>query len=377
MSGILSPGRYISERGAAGLAGTEVAAVGKSALLVHGDVGYGLLKDELLAGLAAAGVSVTEARHEGYCGEATARRLADRGEAAGCDVVLAVGGGRVLDTGKSAADMLGAPCVLVPTSPSTCSAASAVVVDYTPDGTHIGGRMVRPSVASLVDPEFLARAPDRLLVSGIVDALAKALEVRLGVGRIDGPGAEVVAAVTLSDDLERILMEHAVAAVAAGPEPLDAPVSAEADAGRTPRQLVAEASLLWPGLIGSLAGERARLAAAHAMHNALTVLPGSHVSLHGELIAFGILVQLVLQDRADDALAKTAAWFADLGCPCDLEALGCGAFLTDEATRTQVLERACAMVPMLATFPGIEPARLERAMRTADEVALQAKLVRA
>lgn len=369
MSGILSPGNYISERGAAGMAGAAVAAAGKSVLLVHGDVGYGLIRDELLAGLAAAGVSVTEVKHEGYCGEASSRRLADPGRAAGCDVVLSVGGGRVLDTGKSAAAELGVPCVLIPTSPSTCSASSAVVVDYTPDGTHIGGRMVKPTVASLIDPELLAAAPDRLLVSGIADALAKALEVRLGVERIDRPGAEVVAAVTLCDELERILFENAVDAVRAGPQGRGEPGSA----GGSQRELVAEASVLWPGLIGSLAGERARLAAAHAMHNALTKLPGSHASLHGELISFGILVQLVLQERDDDALEKTAAWFADLGCPSDLEALGCGAFLTDEAARTMVLERACGMAPMVATFPDIDPSRLEAAMRRADRVAVEAR----
>lgn len=373
MSGILSPGRYISERGAASLAGSEVAAVGTSVLLVHGEVGYGLVRDALLAGLSAAGVAVTEVMHEGYCGEAGSRRLADRGRAAGCDVVLGVGGGRVLDTSKSAADELDVPCVLVPTSPSTCSASSAVVVDYALDGTHIGGRMMRPTVAALIDPELLARAPDRLLVAGIADALAKVVEVRLGITRIERPGAEVVAAAALCDKLEALLRENAVAAVAAGAEPVGTTTAVADEAGRSQRELVAEACVLWPGLIGSLAGERARLAAAHAMHNALTMLPGSHVSLHGELISYGVLVQLALEERDDDALERTAAWFADLGCPADLEALGCGAFLADAATRASVLERACGMVPMQATFPGITAAELEGAMRRADEVALRSR----
>ena len=41
--------------------------------------------------------------------------------------------------------------------------------------------------------------------------------------------------------------------------------------------------------------ESSGLAAAHAVHNGLTVAPGTHHYLHGEKVAFGLLVQLVLE----------------------------------------------------------------------------------
>src|SRR5690606_38152089 len=209
----------------------------------------------------------------------------------------------------------------IPTSPATCSASTTVIVDYTPEGAHIGGRSVpRPAAASLIDPELLARAPDRLLVSGIADALGKAVEVRSATSRIDRPAASTVAAFALCDELETLLFANTARAVAAGPD-----YAAGSEAGGM-RELLAEVSVLWPGLIGTMAGEQARLAAAHSVHNALTILPGSHASLHGELVGFGVLVQHALA-HDDEALEKTAAWFAAVGCPADFAALGCGEYL--------------------------------------------------
>ncbi len=353
MVGILSPGRWISERGAVARVGSEVAVLGDSALLVHGSVGYGLVSDTVRSSLAAAGVAVTEVQHSGYCGAASVERLAGPARAGGYHAVIGVGGGRVLDVSKGVAHALDLPFVLVPTSPATCSASTTVIVDYTPEGAHIGGRAVpRPAAASLIDPELLAAAPDRLLVSGIADALAKAVEVRSATSRIPDPAPSTIAAFALCDALQDMLFKH----------------SADAVAGGASRELIAEVSVLWPGLIGTLAGEQARLAAAHSVHNALTILTGSHASMHGELVGFGILVQHVLAGDAT-ALEKTAAWFAEIGCPADLEALGCGEYVADAGARERVLRRACDSVPLTAAFPGIEPSALAAAVARADEVA--------
>ena len=46
----------------------------------------------------------------------------------------------------------------------------------------------------------------------------------------------------------------------------------------------------------------------------------------------------------------------------DLDALGCGEYLTSSDARERVLRRACDSVPMTAGFPGIEPRALAAAM---------------
>jgi glycerol dehydrogenase-like iron-containing ADH family enzyme len=132
--------------------------------------------------------------------------------------------------------------------------------------------------------------------------------------------------------------------------------------------------VLWPGLIGALASEEAKLAAAHAVYNALTLLPGSRSFLHGELMTLGVLTQLVLEGRDADTIERTANLFSRLGCPAGLSQLGCEAYATDADARWAVLERACALPSLRASFPGIGPADLDDAIMLADEAAHLAQL---
>ena len=51
--------------------------------------------------------------------------------------------------------------------------------------------------------------------------------------------------------------------------------------------------------------ESGGLAGAHAIHNGLTVLKGCHGLYHGEKVAFGTLVQLVLENAPVEELAES------------------------------------------------------------------------
>ncbi len=359
---VLAPARYLS--GANSLAGVGAAVAGLAAaapqtprvFVVHGDVGIGLVHVALEASLQRAGIAAERFKVEGPCSEAVVTSI-QRATVGAC-VLIGVGGGRVLDATKAAADASGAATVLVPTSPATCAAATAVVVDYTVEGAYLGSRVVRrPPAFTVVEPTVLAAAPNRHLTAGLVDALAKVVEVRFGLARQSGAGAAGVAALALCDELERLIF-------ADGPLALGNP---DPDGGL--RQLVAEASVLWPGLIGALAGEGAKLAAAHAVHNALTLLPGVKRSLHGEVLAFGILTQLLLEGWNGDKLARHADLFARLGCPMTLGALGAGSYWQDEDARERVLRRACALPSMIQSFPGIGPEALAAAFAMADDLA--------
>lgn len=359
---VLAPARYLS--GAHSLAGVGAAVALLTAaapqqprvFVVHGDVGMGLVGVALEASLQRAGVVAERFKVNGPCSEASVTAI--QRATVGASVLIGVGGGRVMDATKAAADASGAATVLVPTSPATCAAATAVVVDYTVDGAYLGSRVVRRAPAyTVVEPTVLAAAPDRHLAAGLVDALAKVVEVRFGLARQSGAGAAGVAALALCDELEQLVF-------ADGPLALR---NSDQDCGK--RQLVAEANVLWPGLIGALAGEGAKLAAAHAVHNALTLLPGVKRSMHGEVLAFGILTQLLLEGRGADELARHADLFSRLGCPMTLTALGAGAYWSEAGAKERVLQRACALPSMAQCFPGSGPEALAAVFAEADALA--------
>ena len=114
-------------------------------------------------------------------------------------------------------------------------------------------------------------------------------------------------------------------------------VEALQDPGSAPWCRVAEASGLTAGLIGGLGGARCRMPstpsgqpAAHAILTGLTQLAECHGSMHGEKVAFGVLVQLRLEEQiggsglAAQARRQLLPFFKKLGLPVNLQELGLG-----------------------------------------------------
>ncbi len=131
-------------------------------------------------------------------------RCVEIGEEAGCDLVLAVGGGSVLDCGKAAAAMLTNPGSLVDylegdglglsidvpprpmiAVPTTAGTGSEVTKNAVISGSgykkSVRSDQMIPDVA-LIDPDLLAGAPREVIASCGLDALTQLVESYLSVG---------------------------------------------------------------------------------------------------------------------------------------------------------------------------------------------------
>jgi glycerol dehydrogenase len=228
---------------------------------------------------------------------------------------MAVGGGKVLDAGKLLADRLDLPCVTVPTSAATCAGWTPLANLYSPTGAFQGDRSLRRCPDLLVfDHALVRQASPRTLASGIADAMAKWYEASVSSGgSADGLVQQAVQMARILRDQLLLEGEQAIA-----------------HPGSEAWIRVAEASALTAGVIGGLGGARCRTVAAHAVHNGLTQLQACHGSLHGEKVAFGILVQLRLEELvggnqlAAQARRQLLPFFRSLGLPLSLSDLGLG-----------------------------------------------------
>src|ERR1700722_13994782 len=68
-------------------------------------------------------------------------------------------------------------------------------------------------------------------------------------------------------------------------------------------------------LLSGLGFESSGLAAAHAVHNGLTAAPETHDYFHGEKVAFGLLVQLVLEGAPASILDQVLGFSSEVGVP--------------------------------------------------------------
>ena len=93
------------------------------------------------------------------------------------DVLIACGGGKALDTVKTAAIELKKIVFTVPTICSNCSAATAIAVVYNDDGSLEGYSYPNRPAHIFINPKIIAKAPAEYFWAGVGDALSKQPEV--------------------------------------------------------------------------------------------------------------------------------------------------------------------------------------------------------
>jgi maleylacetate reductase len=130
------------------------------------------------------------------------------------DVLLvALGGGRVVDTTKALAGAVGARCAAIPT---TLSGAEMTGFHRTPAGVE-GARLVRPALV-LADPELMASAPPETLAATAMNALAHAMEALYTplANPVSSMAALRAAALLATDDRESLALGAVLAGYASG-----------------------------------------------------------------------------------------------------------------------------------------------------------------
>ena len=291
----------------------------------------------------------------GECSKGEVDRLVALARDNGCDIIVGVGGGKILDTAKAVAYYLESPVIICPTIASTDAPCSALSVLYTDDGQFDKYLFLKanPNIV-LMDTTVIAASPVRLTVSGMGDALATYFEAQAthdADGGTCAGGKGGMAGLALAKLCYETLMADGV----------KAKVALEKGALTPAVEHIIEANTLLSGI----GFESSGLAAAHAIHNGLTMLPECHGMYHGEKVAFGTIVQLVLEDAPTEKLEEVLGFCIELGLPVTMKELGVA-----ELTREQVMivaEAACAPEDTMCNMPfEVTPEMVANAILGAD-----------
>jgi glycerol dehydrogenase-like iron-containing ADH family enzyme len=314
-----SPNAYIHEPGILNQSGQWIGQYGKSVFVVTGHKSWDSCGNRLTESLDKAGILYEVHKFRGECSYEEVNRLKEL-VPANMDLICGVGGGKVLDTAKALANSLNKPFVAIPTLAATCAAIANLSIMYTEDGVYIDFPVyIRGTLLCLVDTEVIANAPVRYLAAGIADTLAKWIEAPMSATgkKHNLPTKGGLQAAKLCYDT---LIEHSAQAMQ------DSLNSVPSEA----LQYVIDANLLFSGMVAGLGEDKCRSAGAHAIHNGLTVIPDTHLILHGEKVAYGILVQLALEKRSQSYMDELLAFYQEVGLPYRLEQIGIDRELSDE-----------------------------------------------
>ncbi len=327
-----APARYVQGRHATAQLGSVLTAMGLDGpvLIVASARVESMLGAAWARTLGAVGIHYAVHHFGGECSQPEIDAGVAAARAMGATTVLGAGGGKALDASRAVAAACGVAAVNCPTLASSDAPCSALSVVYQPDGTFDRYLFYpRNPDLVLVDTEIVAKAPARFLVSGMGDALATWFEARTVIEARKPnqlQGATTLTAGALARLCYDTLLEDGPAALAA----------VRARSVTPALERLVEANTLLSGL----GFESGGLAIAHSVHNGLTTARETHALLHGEKVAFGLLVQLVVEGRPQAEFDEVVRFNRTVGLPTTLADLGLA--VTDEDALAAVAERAVA-----------------------------------
>ena len=352
--------------------GYFVKTFGASALLIAHPDDVTRVKDKLDDTVKRFKVTFVESGFNGECSRPEIQRLKEIAIAQSCSCVVGLGGGKAIDTAKCVAR--GEALIIVPTIAATDAPTSHSAVIYTPEGAFEDYDYFKqsPSVV-LVDTTVIARAPTRFLVSGMGDALSTYFEARATANSYSnvnaglpcgyregacGPAKGTNAALALATLCYKTLIIDG----------LKAKLACDLNTVTPALENIIEANILLSGL----GFESGGLAGAHAIHDGLTILGGTHKYYHGEKVAFGTLAQLILENSPIEEIHEVLDFCLEVGLPVCLADIGADNISEEELAA--VAEKSCIAEESIHSMPfPITAANVSSAIMVADKIGKEYK----
>jgi glycerol dehydrogenase len=354
------PGRYIQGPGAVTHLPQVLLELGArdAALLADATVRAtlgGRIDAMLAPSSQAAPITFSWLDFPGECSVAAIDALA--AQAAACGTVIAFGGGKAIDTAKGIARRLSARLIIVPTIASNDSPTSRLIVLY--DETHrVAGveLLARNPDVVLVDTAVIAQAPARFFAAGIGDALSKKFEAsqcHLAGGHNFYGTPSLPTARLLADRCYEVILEFGAAALR------------QVAQARCPNEAV-ERTIEATVLLSGVGFESGGLSLAHALVRGFSAHPVLGRFLHGEVVAFGTLVQLVAEGRSRLETTEYAAFTRRLGLPTSFDWFGIEHMSVAELDE---IARISCTAPYSANLtPTIDKSGVRAALEAADRI---------
>lgn len=363
----ISPSKFVQGSHELNNLGYYVNTYGKKGLLVGTKEDIERVQDKLDATAEKFNVSFVAGNFQGEATRNEIERIKGILKDEECDCVIGLGGGKAIDTAKCVAE--GKNVIIVPTIVAQDAPTSHSAVLYHEDGSFDDYAYFdfSPSVI-LIDTEVIAKAPTRYLLSGIADALATYFEARATRRSNSNVNAGLPNGVRegICEGAKGTLTSFALAKLSYDvilEKGLQAKQSSDLNIVTPALEDVIEANVLLSGL----GFESGGLAAVHAIYNGISILHEKYNATHGEIVSFGVICQLVMENAPKEELEEVLAFQKSLGLPMCLEDLGLDKLSEEELNA--VAEKAIIPEESIHSMPFAITAELVKSsILLADEI---------
>ena len=327
-------GRYIQEEMLLEDAGQEFRRFGKKAYLLSGINSWEAVKERMLPSLEKAEVEWFLNQYQGFPSINSAVKFRAEAEREGCDFIVGVGGGIIMDLAKMIALPVHIPLMLIPTSTATCAAFSPLSVVYTDEGQCVRAWNFDKEVDEvLVDEKVLSMQPQRLMAAGIMDAMAKFIEISNGKTEItlETDSIDKFSAYSMAKFSYKVLEEYGQ--------------QAYQDVGKkqltTTVHNVIYTTIAVTGVISAMMRGHRQTALAHKLYDTLRTkyFKESAAHLHGEIVATGLIMQLSYNHN-EKGIPTLKSYMEQMKMPMNLQELGLDCDEETISDLTEIIEKS-------------------------------------
>lgn len=288
---------------------------GTRVLMIGGKTGMEKGKEILVTALTAANSPLEIVDAVVYGSECTYERiheLHDRYKAKDIHMVFGMGGGKAIDTAKGVAWEMGVPVFTFPTIASNCAPMAALSVVYHSDNSFDSFYYFdRPAVHCFMNTDIMIHAPKKYLRAGMGDTIAKYFECHFSAR-----GDELDYHSALGREISNLCYERIYHYAA------DALMEQQRGKPGPAFEQVVLTIVVNTGLVSHLVEDCYNCAVAHSICYGLNLIEGLEERyLHGDLVAYGVLVQLTLDGGREQA-AEVRKLLEQMEVPVTLKQMG-------------------------------------------------------
>ena len=309
-------GRYRQEKNLLEECGKEISRFGKRAFIIAGNRAWDVVKERIIPGFEKAGLEYELHLYGGKCSYEAAREYAEKCKAENCDEVVGIGGGLVMDFAKAVGEYADTGVVNIPTSIATCAAFTTMSVMYTPEGAKKDcWRFEHEVDAVLVDLQVIAECPIRYAAAGILDAMAKKIEIQNGKPKmyLSENKIDLFSAYKMAEYTYEVLVEYGAQAI---------------EDIRHKRLTKAVEDITFiniavTGVIANITKSFSQSALGHMMYDGVRTYftKEAEHALHGEIVAVALFTQLYYNKLSEDKEALRL-FMKGMDMPLTLQELG-------------------------------------------------------